>query len=91
MRPSIFGNEPHDPTGPVNNSRNVPATPIPGPDGKLWCPGRNADGTICRASLHRTRTPDRCPECQQPLWIEVDMEPDGYVTTKDLEQAGVRK
>jgi hypothetical protein len=84
MRPSIFGTEPRDPTGPLNNSRNVPAAPIPGPDGKLWCPGRNADGTICRAILHKTRTPERCPECLQAL------EPAGHVQDADLAAAGVK-
>ena len=68
MRPSIFGNEPRDPTGPLNNSRNAPAAPVAGIDNRLWCP-------TCRASLHKTRTPARCPECLQPLWIEVEVRP----------------
>ena len=83
-RPPIYG-------PPNNNSRNAPAAPVEGIDGRLYCPGRNADGTICRASLHKTRTPPVCPQCLQPLWIEAGMEPRGHVTEKDLEQAGVRK
>ena len=59
---------------PNNNSLNAPAAPVVGIDGRLYCPGRNADGTICRASLHRTRTPSACPQCLQPLWIEADLE-----------------
>jgi len=71
---------------PNNNSRNAPAAPIKGIDARLWCPA-------CRGSLHRTKTPPVCPECLQPLWIEamVYLEPRGHVSTKDMEQAGVRK
>ena len=67
---------------PNNNSRNVPAAPVEG-FGRLWCPA-------CRGSLSR-KTPPRCPECLQPLWIEVALEPRGHVTAKDLEQAGVKR
>ena len=63
---------------PSNNSRNEPAALIVGIDGRLWCPA-------CRGSVHKTRTPYRCPECLQAL------EPRGHVSTKDLEEAGVRK
>jgi hypothetical protein len=56
---------------PNNNSRNEPAAPIIGIDGRMYCPGRHADGRICHAQLHRTRTPAACPECLQPLIREV--------------------
>ena len=67
---------------PNNNSRNETAEPVVGIDGRLWCPGRHADGTICHAQLHRTRTPARCPECLQAL------EPRGHVSDADLRKAG---
>jgi predicted amidophosphoribosyltransferase len=68
--PSIFG-------PPNNNSRLPPAAPIVGVDGRLWCPA-------CRGSLHKTRTPARCPECLQAL------EPRGHVSSRDLADAGIK-
>ena len=62
---------------PNNNSRLPPAAPIVGIDGRLWWPA-------CRGSLHKTRTPARCPECLQAL------EPRGHVSDADLRKAGVK-
>jgi hypothetical protein len=62
---------------PNNNSRNAPAAPIKGIDGRLWCPA-------CKGQLHRTRTPASCPECLQAL------EPAGHVQDADIAAAGVK-
>ncbi len=53
--PSIYG--------PTANNANEPARPpVVGADGRKWCPA-------CRGSLHRTRTPARCPECLQKIEV----------------------
>ena len=49
---------------PVNFGDNRDAKPMPprrGPDGKLRCPGYHCAGILNR------HTPDRCPDCLQPL------------------------
>lgn len=68
--PSIFG-------PPSNNSLRPPAAPIVGVDGRLWCPE-------CRASVHRTRTPARCPECLQALIREAKPQAQARVTPGQL-------
>lgn len=51
------------PNGPAKtNECNPPQPPVVGIDGRLWCPAEN-----CHGSLHRTRTPERCPECLQEI------------------------
>jgi hypothetical protein len=46
------------------DTAEIPQPIIVGVDGRLWCPE-------CRSQLHRTRTPERCPECLQALIREV--------------------
>jgi predicted amidophosphoribosyltransferase len=55
------------------------AAPVRRQDGKIVCP-------LCRAWLNR-HTPDRCPECRQPL---ADIQHGGSVVAdRDLDAAGV--
>jgi len=62
-RPSIFDRK-------ANNEDNPPTAPIVGIDGRLWCPA-------CRYQIHRTRTPERCPDCLQRI-----LQPEKPETTK---------
>lgn len=49
------------PTDPGDNRNAKPLPPRQEPNGKLKCPGKHCAGILNK------NTPDRCPNCLQPL------------------------